>query len=100
MFNIDGLPIYKSSAVEFWPILCKIYKNRNIKPFVIAMYCGKGKPPLEPFLKEFIEELNKLLTSGIMVNETFSKIKIKCIVCDTPARNYILGKICFIHRNY
>lgn len=60
--NVDGIPIYKSSAIEFWPILlhCKTFKN-HIN--VIAIFCGTGKPnPLETFLKPFINEI-KILTN-------------------------------------
>lgn len=30
--NVDGLPIYKSSKSEFWPILCNIYEIPEVKP--------------------------------------------------------------------
>lgn len=92
IFNIDGLPIYKSSSLEFWPILCTVHGEQQVNPMVVAIYSGKGKPPLEPFLRGFVEELNKLLLSGIKVQENISNVKVKYFVCDTPARNYILGK--------
>lgn len=40
--NIDGLPIYKSSSTEFWPILIKIYELEFIPPLVVGVYCGRG----------------------------------------------------------
>lgn len=34
--NIDGLPVYKSSRHQFWPILCNIFEVSHIPPFVIG----------------------------------------------------------------
>lgn len=48
-FNIDGLPIYKSKATSFWPILCRIKNFDNEHPFSVAVFCGSAKPPLEDF---------------------------------------------------
>lgn len=51
-FNIDGLPIYKSSKNEFWPILFNIYELPTIKPMVVGIWSGIGKPPsAEEFLR-------------------------------------------------
>lgn len=38
--NMDGLPIYKSSKLEFWPILFNIPELPLLKPMVIGIYCG------------------------------------------------------------
>lgn len=42
-FNIDGLPLFKSSNVQIWPILCSV---KRFQPFVVAVFCGNGKPNL------------------------------------------------------
>lgn len=61
--NVDGIPIYVSSTLEFWPILCKVFFKPDIyKPFPIAIYCGKSKPKsVDDYLRLFIFELNSLL---------------------------------------
>lgn len=41
--NIDGLPLYNSSHIEFWPILVKIFEYDHIPPLIIGIYCGRGK---------------------------------------------------------
>lgn len=40
--NVDGLPIYNSSSVEFWPILIRICELTHIPPLVVGVYCGRG----------------------------------------------------------
>ena len=90
-FGIDGLPLYKSSSKEFWPILGKIHRKENVyKPFTIAVYSGIGKPKsVELFLSRFVGELNSLLSNGIEIKGTHFKISIMCFVCDRPARSFI-----------
>lgn len=93
--NVDGLPIFKSSTNEFWPILCNIFENPRIRPFVIGIYFGKGKPKiLNEFLEDFVNEMKILLEEGLVVErlEKTIKIKIRCFICDSPARAYIKGK--------
>ncbi|ODM88917.1 hypothetical protein Ocin01_17764, partial [Orchesella cincta] len=42
--NIDGLPLFKSSAaVHVWPILGYVV-GVSCEPFVIGLYCGSKKP--------------------------------------------------------
>ena len=90
-FSTDGLPLFKSSSIEFWPILGKVHNYQNIyKPFVIAIYCGSGKPKSATlFFREFVEELNGLLKDGIDINGIHFKITIVCFVCDRPARSFV-----------
>ena len=70
-FHVDGLPLYRSSPKEFWLILGKLYSpNKLDKPFVIAVWCGNGKPSnIELYLKRFVEEINYLLEKGIQIEE-------------------------------
>lgn len=92
-FNIDGLPVYKSSKEEFWPILARIDNMPKIKPMVIGIYSGVGKPPCNDFLMQFVDELNDCIQNGIVVNECSIAVKILCFICDTPARSFAKGKI-------
>ena len=74
--NMDGLPLYRSSNTQFWPILGSLNKS---DPFVIAVYCGNGKPDVNLFVRDFITEATYLK----------NRVHIKAIVCDTPARSFI-----------
>lgn len=44
-FNVDGLPLFRSSNIQFWPIL-GIVKNtiQTTTPFTIGIFCGTSKP--------------------------------------------------------
>ncbi|KAH9630328.1 hypothetical protein HF086_004461 [Spodoptera exigua] len=90
--NVDGLPIFKSSTNEFWPILGNIFENPRIRPFIIGIYFGKGKPKnLNEFLEDFVNDMKILLEEGLVVERLKKtiKIKIRCFICDSPARAYI-----------
>lgn len=86
--NIDGIPLYNNSTIEFWPILAKIKNDKT--PFVVAIFCGKGKPtPIESFLSDFIEESNELRDSGFKYNNILYQFNISLFTCDAPARSYL-----------
>lgn len=42
--NNDGIPLFKSSKQQFWPILGRILNFRCSTPFVIGLFCGDEKP--------------------------------------------------------
>ena len=88
--NIDGLPLSKSSSVNFWPILCLISKAKPHPPFVISLYCGRGKPPdLESYLCHFINEYISIKDNGFTSNGNNYSIKLKSAICDAPARSFL-----------
>ncbi|XP_065642832.1 uncharacterized protein LOC136074444 [Hydra vulgaris] len=94
-FNIGGLPLFKSSNIQLWPILCLMEHfdgmiQTNKEPFTVALYCGKGKPTdIITFLKDFVEEIKKLQETRITYNNVSYKVKLSALVCDTLARAYI-----------
>lgn len=54
--NIDGLPLFKSSCKEFWPILGAVGIH---DVFIIALIYCKSKPDdFNDFLKEFVKKQN------------------------------------------
>ncbi|XP_030754939.1 uncharacterized protein LOC115881541 isoform X1 [Sitophilus oryzae] len=90
-FNVDGIPLFKSSKSQLWPILCSIKNIPCSNPFTVAVFCGKSKPkPLNTFLKPFIEELNTFLQNGfINGSNEYVEIKVHSFICDAPARAYL-----------
>ncbi|KAJ8666357.1 hypothetical protein QAD02_008019 [Eretmocerus hayati] len=90
-FNVDGLTLYNSSAVEFWALSGKIYTRRNYDdPFPIAIHSGVGKPQdLEHYFEKFINEINFLMRNGIVIEEKKFCVRIHCFICDRPARSFI-----------
>lgn len=86
-FNIDGLPLFKSSSTEVWPILLRSDMLTDDSPCMIGLFCGRGKPdPLELFLHDFIKEINFLILNNIEYEDSVFKIKIRSFICDAPAR--------------
>lgn len=74
--NVDGIPLYKSTQKQFWPILAT-FNDSN--PIVVAIYSGSTKPDIQFFLLDFINEL-KVLNK---------RVNIKNFVCDSPARAFL-----------
>lgn len=89
-FNIDGLPLTRSSKSQLWPILGSFRNFKNKEPFIIGAFHGYKKPPsAEEFLKYFVEEAESLIENGFTWNGINSKFIIDCFICDAPARAYI-----------
>ena len=53
--NVDGVPLYKSSGAQFWPILCCFHK---LPPFIAAIYYGNKKPSnVEDIVLDFLQNI-------------------------------------------
>lgn len=90
--NIDGLPLFKSSKAQLWPILMKVVNITSLSVFPVGVYVGRSKPNnIEEFFHEFVQELDILLQSGLEFGERNIALKIRAIVCDTPARAFACG---------
>jgi hypothetical protein len=88
--NIDGLPVFRSTNDQFWPILGHLSNCRTSNPFVIGIFHGKSKPnDLISYLKQFIAEFQKLQETGIVCNGKRFDIELSAVVCDTPARAFV-----------
>jgi len=87
IINIDRLPIFKSSSTNLWPILGRSDSLVDDRPFMIACFCGEGKPSnLEHYLNPFIEEINFLREHGFQYNGKILYPEIECFTADAPAR--------------
>ena len=88
--NVDGLPLFKSSNEQFWPILGLIEEDPCRIPFVIGLYCGHSKPSdANEYLSDFITEMGKLASDGLDYQSDFHQIEISAFVCDAPARAFL-----------
>ncbi|KAL5022613.1 hypothetical protein ScPMuIL_001768 [Solemya velum] len=90
--NIDGLPLFKSSSTQFWPILGRIVQPFVSKRFIIGLYLGTKKPgSVHDYLNEFGNEMSAIQEFGLHIGEIDHRlhVKISCIICDTPARAYV-----------
>ena len=85
--NIDELPLFKSSQLQVWPILCCICNSSSNKdPFVVGIFSGNEKPGnLEEFLGKFVDEMILLLKNGICYCDRIYDVVLNCLVCDAPA---------------
>jgi hypothetical protein len=89
-FNVDGLPLFKSSSFTLWPILGMIREEAKPVPFVISVWVGPGKPKdSDQLLQPFVKEMKHLLEEGIEFHGKPINIKVTNIICDMPARSFI-----------
>lgn len=88
--NIDGLPLFKSSNIELYPILGLCPDLNDERPFLIACFSGTGKPdPLDGFLRPFINEFKQLNSCGFTFKDNHYNLDINFFICDAPARAYL-----------
>ncbi|GBM05749.1 hypothetical protein AVEN_234201-1 [Araneus ventricosus] len=95
-FNIDGIPMYRKSNYQIWPIQCMINElppnERKDHILMCGLWFGPHKPNMNVFLKPFVTELSNLSRSGFKwIDATNSKqivTKVFPIICssDAPAR--------------
>lgn len=88
-FNIDGLPISRSSSSSFWVIQSKASFSKKI--MIVGVYHGYQKPKcFNEFLRPFVNELNSICVEFKYKNIQI-KISIDYFILDTPARASCLG---------
>lgn len=94
-FNIDGLPLAHSSKQQFWPILCSIINVPQLSKlvFAVGLYFSTHKKPesIEDFFNLFINEAVELANNGICFNNKVIRINIKQVICDSPAKAFLLN---------
>uniref|UniRef100_A0A182WV85 Transposase domain-containing protein n=1 Tax=Anopheles quadriannulatus TaxID=34691 RepID=A0A182WV85_ANOQN len=91
-FFVDGLPLRKSSRSQFWPILMKINNDPNTPVMTVAMFCGESQPAfVEEFLRPFVEEMNKLNRTKVIIGARAYWVCPRSIIADVPARAFISG---------
>lgn len=96
--NIDGLPLFKSSHDQVYPILCNLVENYN-EVNIVGIYYGKEKPAdANVYLRDFTEEAITLTTHGITINGHIYSFKINAFICDIPAKSFIVFTKC--HSGY
>jgi hypothetical protein len=90
--NVDGLPVFKSSNTQLWPILGRIQNENELflstaenKPLVIGVYQGKHKPTnVTEFLNDFVSEaqhLKQLVFNMKMLVYMHSKLQQLYVTC-------------------
>jgi len=87
--NIDGIPVYKSTNLQFWPVVCSI---NSLPPMIVGLYVGTSKPAsVNEFLADFVTEMEELQAIGFAVkNDSPAKpVILRGFVCDAPARAFI-----------
>ncbi|KAE9529672.1 hypothetical protein AGLY_011768 [Aphis glycines] len=92
--NVDGLPLSKSSKSQFWPILMCIVNVKIISKYVIpiGIFHGFEKPSsVDEFLSFFLMDALNMLENGINVDNTLYNMEIAHIVCDAPAKAFLLN---------
>lgn len=91
IINVDGVQLFRSSSKQFWPILCQVdCENTSYESFPVAIYSSSKKlDNLDKFLADFINEINELHQSELLVGNRLFKICIKAFVCDIPARTFL-----------
>ena len=93
--NSDGLPLSKSSRQQFWPILCVISNVPQLSQvvFAIGIYYSNEKKPesIESYLNMFVSETVELINSGIKVGNKIMNVNVSNVICDSPARAFLLN---------
>ena len=85
--NIDGVPLFKSTNDQMWPILCSFH---TFRPFIVALFCGKQKPDsVTNFHEDFLADYTNLSSTGVNYHDKVFSVCIKTFICDAPARAFL-----------
>ena len=105
MWNVDGVPLFKSSKYTLWPMYLLInelpYKQRVLKEnsVLAGLWFGEEKPNMSFYLKPIVEELITLENHGIEISSPHISKQFICKVillagsCDLPAKCFVLNSV-------
>lgn len=51
-----------------------------MEPFFVRIWYGEGKPPLEDFLRPFVDELKELLEEGLTCSDEVFDVQVYIFV--------------------
>lgn len=92
-FNIDGIPLSKSSRQQLWPIQCLVLSCGSVlseRPFIVGAFFGPSKPSCaNMFLRPFVDDLKDVLVEGVLVKGSLVRVEVSSVICDAPARSFI-----------
>lgn len=85
------MQLTKSGHSEFLVTLCKIHFEPDVyEVFPVSVFCGKTKPnSVDDYLEDIVSEINGFQENRLRIQEREFVIRIKCIVCDMPARAFV-----------
>ncbi|PFX13893.1 hypothetical protein AWC38_SpisGene21989 [Stylophora pistillata] len=97
LFNTDGIPLYKSSKVNIWPVFLAINElppeERFAKKNMIlwGLWQGKGKPRFSTFFEVFTDDLIRLKCKGFTISEKCSpKVMLALGTTDLQGKAYLM----------
>ncbi|XP_058125653.1 uncharacterized protein LOC131285520 [Anopheles ziemanni] len=92
--SIDGLPLHKSTTLQYWPILFNINELPRVPVMAAGIFYGLSKPEnIEQYLRPLVDEINFLIEHGIIINGKKLFVKLRAIIADTPARSFVKGTV-------
>ena len=90
--GIDGVPLSKNPDLHLWPILAAVYPDGEV--FVIGCYHGPSQlNSAKQYLKQFVDDMISFEYNGITVYDRTYYGEIFIIICDIPAKSFILETI-------
>ncbi|KAK3923093.1 3-isopropylmalate dehydratase large subunit [Frankliniella fusca] len=108
VMNTDACKIGKKAKFSIVPVFLRInelaphIRQRYI--FLAGVYCDKGEPHMNAYLKPIVKELNSLASNGVKWYdheckvERISRFRLLCYCVDGKARYQILNMSC--HSSY
>lgn len=97
LFNTDGIPLYKSSKVNIWPVFLAInelppeeqFAKKNM--ILWGLWQGKGKPRFSTFFEAFTDDLIRLKFKGFSIMKTFHpKLMLSLGTTDLQGKAYLM----------
>ena len=97
LFNTDGIPLYKSSKVNIWPVFLAINELPPEKRFakknmiLWRLWQGKGKPRFSTFFEIFTDDLIRLKYEGFTItNKCHPKRMLSLGSTDLQGKAYLM----------